>query len=240
MKTNRILRLGAVCALSIAVGLGCSLAIGLHAADPPPFCTNAADQVALGLHGDAFVGDLVGCTLLNPADAGAAIECIEGKDEISPGCAGCAAAIGACGSEHCSTLCNGADNATCETCITAQCGSAFQACAGFPVYGSIDMPDTVAIGAHTSALPTDVQLCSAQHTDDPNGAIACIQQKDGLTPTCAACYAQQALCALIQCTDCVLQPDGGACAQCFAMNCVPVFALCSGLQPDQGDGGGPG
>ncbi len=233
MRTIRILGLGA--AAAIGAGLGCAALIGLDPADPQPACTNTADLAAMGAHEVTFVGDLVGCTLSNPGDPGAATACIQAKDRVSTACAGCAAESGACGGQSCAEACSGgASSGPCEACIASQCSPAFVACAGFPIYACVDAPDTMALAKHAASTTDDLHMCEAAHAADQSAVVACIEEADEITPACATCFAQEGLCALTECSMCVDDPTSAGCMSCFNSTCLPVFTLCSGIQDDGG------
>jgi hypothetical protein len=233
MKTTMTLGLGA--AAAIGVGLGCAAIIGLQPADPQPACINPMDQALLGQHQATFVGDLVGCSILNATDQTAASACIQMKTGISPQCADCAAASGTCSTQNCASPCmNGADTMACQTCVAMHCNPGLIACGGMPVYACVDMADMAAVAKHESTIPADIKMCGSMHEGQPSAVIGCLQQTDELSQPCATCWAEQGLCAITQCTDCVTSPMAASCMGCVAMSCAPVFALCSGIPLDGG------
>jgi hypothetical protein len=234
MKTTTTLGLGA--AVAIGAGLGCAALIGLSPADPHS-CLNTADQAALGQHAADLLVDVVGCTF-SGSDPSAARACIQAEAGVSPQCADCAVAIGACTSANCGIQCaNGAQDDGCKLCIATHCNDSLIVCAGMPVYACKNTSDGTALMTHTN-LEMDLRNCAALHVIDPVNVVGCIQQTDGLSEACATCYAEEGSCALAQCTKmCTDQPDGGPCMDCVTQKCGAVFALCTGLPPDDG---GPG
>jgi hypothetical protein len=92
----------------------------------------------------------------------------------------------------------------------------------------------MAVATHMSTIESDIKLCGTMHEMDQFAVVGCLQQMDGFSQACAICYAEQGLCAITQCTDCVTDPMAASCMDCVASNCAPVFALCSGLPLDGG------
>lgn len=231
MKTIKAWWLGA--AVTMGAGIGCAALIGLEPADPPPACTDPADQTALGKA--TFVADVLGCTLKSSGDVGGASACIQAKDGLSQTCSDCAAANGACILQQCNTPCgDGAGTAACQACIAAKCSPTFLSCAGTPLYACIGASDATALTKHMGSLETDLKTCGRQNTTDPNAVVACIQHTDDLSQPCAVCFAQQELCAVTECSACVNDPTSTMCPSCVDSTCGPVFALCSGIPSDGG------
>ena len=71
---------------------------------------------------------------------------------------------------------------------------------------------------------------------DPDGEKAkqCIQDATDLSDGCTECFGEVALCGKDKCIgSCALDPDGDACSDCVAANCLPAFEECSGLSTEK-------
>jgi hypothetical protein len=223
---------------AMGVGLGCATLIGLDPADPPPACTDQADQSALGRNQATFVADMVACAVQSMGSLSASSACIQSRDKLSKACADCSAANGACALAHCAQECgDGTGSTPCQQCVAQYCNADLLACAGTPLYACVDGPDMAALAGHMSSLETDVKNCGSAHSIDLSATAACVASLDGLTLPCAICYVQAGECAVTNCTECVQNPDSGACATCVTTSCDLAFALCTGIPPDDG---GPG
>jgi hypothetical protein len=238
MRTIKILALGA--ASAIGVGLGCATVIGLQPAQTSA-CTNTKDQTALGAHQARFVADVVACTVTNKKDLDTASACIQGQDGLSKQCADCFTVSGVCALTSCGMECeNGAVSDLCHQCVARNCDDGLVMCAGMPVYACVDDHDATALMTHLTTLERDSMMCGLMLATDPDAVASCIATADGLSHACALCYAELAVCAVTNCTDCVNDPMGTACSDCVTLACNGALTLCSGLPQEAGvpDAGG--
>jgi hypothetical protein len=93
-------------------------------------CENMGDSIALMEHSSVGM-DVSICELNNIGNTSAVSTCIQMKDGLSKDCANCFAAYSDCGATKCLVECAPApDSTACQTCIQANCGSAFTSCSG--------------------------------------------------------------------------------------------------------------
>jgi hypothetical protein len=246
MKTTITLGLGA--AVAIGTALGCAALSGLDPANQQPACLNQMDQPTLGALGTQqgiFLGALVSCSILKDPDQNAASMCIQSKTQLSPQCANCAAVIGTCATNNCRMQCTTGGSflrgSDCQTCVSMACNPSLIACGGMPIYACNNPSDSDALMGHATGFETDLKTCTGM--GDLAGVTGCLQQMDGLSPACATCYAEEALCVLAQCSMCDYNAPDMPCMDCIGSKCEPAFELCSGILDDGGlqpDGGGPG
>jgi hypothetical protein len=91
------------------------------------------------------------------------------------------------------------------------------------------MGDSLALMEHSS-VGMDVSACELSNIGNVSAVSMCIQMKDGLSKSCADCFAAYSGCSVEKClSSCVAAPDSTACQTCVQANCGPAFTSCSGI-----------
>jgi hypothetical protein len=103
-------------------------------------CTNPSDAEILGEMGGAAItgaiGDCtIGCFSGGGGEPACISECVEGDTGLSGGCSDCFGETGSCKLTACIFDCLTPASEVCTECVAANCGEAFEECAGLPFPG---------------------------------------------------------------------------------------------------------
>lgn len=95
--------------------------------------------------------------------------------------------------------------------------------------GCANPEDIIVIKSSISTMRTGIQTCLERCGTLSACSINCVADKFGLTNPCSTCLANEGLCRMAKCIECLAAPSGDLCQSCLATNCIPTFITCSGL-----------
>jgi|HubBroStandDraft_6_1064221.scaffolds.fasta_scaffold546695_2 hypothetical protein len=104
-----------------------------------------------------------------------------------------------------------------------------------------DMADTMALAQNKDNIGGDVLSCTLANTGNTSAISMCLQMKDGLSPACSTCFAEDGDCGAMNClAQCAGGSSSPGCESCLAAHCNNAFTQCSGISGQQPDGGTDG
>lgn len=87
----------------------------------------------------------------------------------------------------------------------------------------------------TTDIDTETRTCTFSCLSAPFVApciSSCVSTATGLSPECATCYGESALCGIQNCAGvCAADPNSEGCLSCVAANCAPAQNACIGTPP---------